>query len=110
MFTIAVLDTDGYHGIIDRADSFDSALSRYADIGWEDPPDVLLRRTIIIREAGTGDVWAIGAYRPHEGYTDFPPVLGFFVPRDGVVVRFKQCPSLVGTDTIIVRDNYRVGL
>jgi hypothetical protein len=90
MFTTTIHDSLLGGLLLDSAPSFDSALSRYAGIAWEDPPDVLLRRTIIIREAGTGDVWAIGAYRPHQGYTDFPPVLGFFVPRDRKVVRFRH--------------------
>lgn len=95
MFTVETIDLalPGMvpdHDVMDTAESFDSALSRYAEIAWEDPPHVLLGRTVIIREAGTGDVWAVGAYGPDARGTPYGDVLTFLFPRHNATQRFLK--------------------
>lgn len=87
---------------VDEAETVDGVISLYAEIGWEDDNETLLGRVIVVRDAGTDEVHAIGSYRPHRG-NPFP-VVEFLLPRDGVVVRFSFLP---GTGTV-VREDYRV--
>jgi hypothetical protein len=84
MFTVEILDSRDVRrvaSIIDTADTFDAALTRYAEIAWEDQPHVLIGRSVIIREGDTGDVWAVGTYRFNPRGIGHPPVLAFLRQR-----------------------------
>jgi hypothetical protein len=84
MFAVEILDAKDVRrvaSIIDTADTFEAALTRYADIAWEDEPAVLLGRTVIVREGRTGDVRAVGAYR-NDPDSD-GPVLCVYFPHWG---------------------------
>jgi hypothetical protein len=84
MFTVEILearDVRRVAAIIDTADTFDAALTRYAEIAWEDPTHVLIGRTVIIRDGRTGDVWAVGTYRFNPRGIGHPPVLAFLRQR-----------------------------
>jgi hypothetical protein len=84
MFTVEILDAKDVRrvaAIIDTADTFDAALIRYAEIAWEDAPAVLLGRTVIVREGGTGDVWAVGSYTAFRRDSSRLPILTFLRRR-----------------------------
>jgi hypothetical protein len=92
MFAVEILDAQDVRrvaAIIDTADTFEAALSRYAEIAWEDPTHVLLGRAVIIREGRTGDVRAVGSYRPGPKRNG-PPDLVFLDMEDDDVWQFRQ--------------------
>lgn len=108
MFKIVIVHPGPDAACIDSAETVDLAMTRYAELGWEDPTSVLLSRTVIVREESTGEVHAIGTYRPHGGSTDSSPVLGFFLIRDGIVVRFTYAEDAKTRRMTVHRENYRV--
>jgi hypothetical protein len=84
MFAVEILDAKDVRrvaAIIDTADTFEAALTRYVEIAWEDQPHVLIGRSVIIREGRTGDVWAVGTYRFNPRGIGHPPVLAFLRQR-----------------------------
>lgn len=64
--------------LIDTTDTIEQAIRRYVEIAWEDPPGVLLGRTVIIRCTGDGGVRAVGTY--HNDPTSPDVVMAFHFP------------------------------
>jgi hypothetical protein len=98
MFAVEILDAKDVRrvaAIIDTADTFDAALTRYAEIAWEDAPAVLLGRTVIVREGDTGDVWAVGSYCPisNDPNERDTLILQIQIPKLGKVHQYLPSPA-----------------
>jgi hypothetical protein len=102
MFAIEVI---GPMGQISRltVDTFEKALAAYADQAWDDPPHILLGRTVIVRDIATCDVWAVGSYRPSPKSYGLPAVLTFLRRRQftAVVISFM----LASNGKVLRRDH-----
>jgi hypothetical protein len=98
MFAIEVIGPTGQLSRL-TVDTFEKALAAYAAQAWDDPPHILLGRTVIIREFATGDVWAVGSYVPDDDSPDSAPMLRIMTGRRDSIVVFRH---VEGTDGAIL--------